>query len=115
MVGELVMLAYMREANPRLSCTGSDSGRCRRQHSSPGNQKDQDGNTPLHLAAAGGHTDVIRALERTAVSVALDLSRCKQRWLDTSATCGAEGSYRSGDEAPEAEAQGGVPSACYGK
>ena len=73
-VGELVMLDGMREANPQMMSSGSDSGRCRRQHSSPVNHKDQDGNTPLHLAAAGGHTDVIRALERTAVSVALDLS-----------------------------------------
>ena len=37
------------------------------------NQQDQNGNTPLHLAAGRGHIDVIRALERTAESTKLDL------------------------------------------
>ena len=77
-VAELVMFSCIREANPRPTSAGSDSdsGRCRRarQHSFSVNHQDQYGNTPLHLAAARGHTDVIRALERTAVSVALDLS-----------------------------------------
>ena len=75
-VGELVMFGCMREANPRRTSAGSDTGRCRRTHQHPFsvNHQDQCGNTPLHLAAAGGHTDVIRALERTAVSIVLDLS-----------------------------------------
>ena len=77
-VAELVMFSCIREANPRPTSAGSDSdsgrGRRSRQHSFSVNHQDQYGNTPLHLAAARGHTDVIRALERTAVSVALDLS-----------------------------------------
>ena len=77
-VAELVMLGCMREANPRPTSAGSDSdsgrGRRARQHSFSVNHQDQYGNTPLHLAAARGHTDVIRALQRTAVSIALDLS-----------------------------------------
>ena len=68
-VAELVMFGYML-SRQRPSSAGNSNGR-RRTFST--NQQDQAGNTPLHLAAAKGHVDVVRALERTSGSWTLDL------------------------------------------
>ena len=68
-VAELVMFGYML-SRQRPSSAENSNGR-RRTFSI--NQQDQAGNTPLHLAAAKGHVDVVRALERTSESWTLDL------------------------------------------
>ena len=68
-VAELVMFGYMLSMQ-RPSSAENSNGR-RRTFST--NQQDQAGNTPLHLAAAKGHVDVVRALERMSGSWTLDL------------------------------------------
>ena len=68
-VAELVMFAFMLSRQRPPSAENSNG----RRRAFSINQQDQAGNSPLHLAAAKGHVDVVRALERTSESCALDL------------------------------------------